>query len=69
MKKNNPRISFVRFLTILSLGSVVLAMAGCWKPFLSEIPDLGLALEENEEQLLTVNLLSVVCIPPLFQED
>jgi len=59
MKKNSPRISSVRALAILPLGIAVLAMAGCWKPFLSDTPDLGQVLEENEESLVTVGDLAV----------
>ena len=59
MKMNSPRPSSVRLLMIFPLSIAVLAMVGCWKPFLSEIPNLGKALEKKEQRFLTVGDLAV----------
>ena len=59
MRNDSLKISPIRFLVAVPMAITMLAMVGCWKPFLNEMADLGQVLEEKEETLLTVGSLTV----------
>jgi hypothetical protein len=46
-------------LAVVPVAIAVLAVAGCWKPFLNEIPDLSQILKEDEQTVVTVGGLTV----------
>jgi hypothetical protein len=59
MRNETPEISPLRLLAVVPVAIGVLAMAGCWKPFLNEIPDLSQILKEDEQTVVTVGGLTV----------